>query len=178
MISRKLSNLFRILCTCFLIVQGFTSQAQEHFIDKCEGVWEGSLEMYNAKSQEASSEKPKVTFTVQTIIEDSLWTWRTDYESERFGHITKDYKLVAKDVKKGMYLLDEGDNLILDQRVIGTKMYSVFEVENMVLSASYELIGEHLIFEVLSSPRSKDTTAVISHTLGNMQRVTLSRKKN
>ena len=156
----------------FLLFSIFTG-AQEDFVQQCEGVWTGTMYIY-ANGQKAA-DAPKITFTVMPIVKDSSWVWRTDYDSQKFGKISKDYKLLLRDATTGYYQLDEGDGLYLDQHLVANKMYSVFEVQNIALSASYELRGEELIFEVISSPKSQDSTEVRSHPVRNVQRVVLKK---
>lgn len=158
-----------LISLCLCIAQ--LAIGQHDFVSQCEGVWTGTMNIY------AQGEKvpngPNVTFTVKTVIKDSSWTWRTDYDSKKYGRMSKDYTLKVKDASKGHYLLDEGDGISLDYQVSGSKMYAVFEVEGTVLSSTYELRKDQLIFEVYSSPKSRDTTQVLSHRVQNVQRVTL-----
>ena len=162
------------LVLVFLFFTQF-ADAQHDFVTQCEGVWTGTMDIYSNGT--LVSDGPKVTFTVAPILKDSSWTWRTDYDSQKYGIISKDYILKSKDSKNGHYILDEGDGIILDYQVSGSKMYSVFEVEDIVLAGTYELRNDQLIFEVYSSPKSKDSTEVMSHRVQNVQRVALSRKR-
>lgn len=160
--------------TVLVFVILFSTQlvaAQHDFVTQCEGVWTGTMDIYSNGTLVPNG--PKVNFTVTPILKDSTWTWRTNYDSPKYGVISKDYILKSKDPKKGQYILDEGDGIILDYQLSGTKMYSVFEVEDIVLAATYELRNDQLIFEVYSSPKSQDTTEVLSHRVQNVQRVTL-----
>lgn len=145
--------------------------AQHDFVTQCEGVWTGTMDIYSNGALLPNG--PKVSFTVAPIIKDSTWTWRTDYDSPKYGVISKDYVLKSKDPKNGHYILDEGDGIVLDYQLNGRKMYSVFEVEDIVLTATYELRNDQLIFEVYSSPKSQDSTQVLSHRVQNVQRVRL-----
>lgn len=166
-----MKTVITLLCL-FLTNQIF---GQHDFVNQCEGVWTGTMDIYAQGTLRPDG--PKVTFTVAPIVKDSVWTWRTDYISEKYGVISKDYVLKTKNAEKGHYLLDEGDGIVLDYQLSGNKMYCVFEVQDFVLGATYELRKDQLIFEVYSSPRSKETTEVLSHTVQNVQRVALSRKQ-
>lgn len=158
-----------IVLLCMFLSQ--LTFGQQGFLSQCEGVWSGTMSIYT--QGEKMPNGPVVTFTVKTIIKDSSWTWRTDYDSKKYGRMSKDYTLNVKDASKGHYLLDEGDGILLDYQLSGNKMHAVFEVEDLLLGATYELTKDQLIFEVYSSPKSSDTTQVVSHRVQNVQRVTL-----
>ena len=145
----------------------------QSFPDKCLGIWQGTMKVYqNAQLIDT----PEVTFKVAPVIKDSIWTWRTSYKSEKYGMISKDYKLVTKNRKTGTYLLDEGQDIYLDAQVINESMYSTFEVEKSALHSKYEFKGEQLYFEVITSLKDSDTTYVKSYPVVNVQYVTLTRK--
>ena len=94
----------------------------------------------------------QIIFTVEKADEANTWTWKTQYISEKYP-MTKDYQLKIEDPEKGYYLLDEGDGIVLRDYGFGDKIYSVFEVQGILLTSSYELKGDHLIFEVSSGKK-------------------------
>lgn len=161
-----------IIFVCVFVAQ--LTWAQENFITQLEGTWTGDLEIY--AQGKPTAEQPKVTFTVAPLNKDS-WTWRTDYDSKKFGVMTKDYVLKTKDAGTGHYILDEKNGSFIDYQLSGNKMHCMFEINDFVLAGTYELTRGQLIFEIYSSPKSKDTTEVVSHRVRNVQRVVLSRKQ-
>lgn len=157
----------------FLFVSMTQISLGQSFPDRCVGIWEGTMHVYqNSKLVDS----PKVTFKVAPIIKDSIWRWNTHYSSEKYGEISKDYKLVAKNAATGTYLLDEGQDLHLDAQVLNNKMYSSFEVAQSALHSTYILEDDQLYFEVITALKDGDTTAVKSYPVVNVQYVTLSRK--
>ena len=115
-----------------------------------------------------------IRFTV-TPIDSISWTWRTEYLSEKLP-MTKDYVLRIKDKQRQMYVTDEGDGIELSDYLFGNKLYSIFETEGILLTASYELRDGELIFEVTSGKRANNsTTGVQSHPVSSVQRAVLKR---
>lgn len=118
-----------------------------------------------------------IQFTAAPTETENTWIWKTEYVSEKYP-VVKDYKLVLHDSTKNIYHMDEGDGLILLNYVIGNKMYCLFEIEDQYITASYELSGENLIFEVTVGLLAGETAAdVTNYSIQNVQRVVLSRVK-
>jgi len=62
----------------------------------------------------------------------------------------KDYTLILNDPATNAYSTDEGDGVVLKDYLFDQKLYSVFETQSILLTSSYELMGDQLIFEVTS----------------------------
>lgn len=143
------------------------------FPDRCMGIWEGVMHMYR---QGVLKDSVNVLFTVAPKEKDT-WTWRTEYLSEKMP-MTKDYVLKWKDKDRQIFAVDEGEGLELYDYAIGDKLYSVFETHGVLLTATYELRGDQLIFEVTSGKAaSKAHPEVKNYTVDHLQRVVLKRKK-
>jgi hypothetical protein len=81
-----------------------------------------------------------------------------------------------KDNPTNHYIIDEGDNLVLDCHIIGDKMYSTFETNGNVLTASYEFINDKFIFEVTMARRNpKAHPTVDTYYTSVVQRVVMDR---
>lgn len=158
----------------FFTLLNFGLFAQESFPERCEGLWEGTMYI-SAKGQVRDS--VGILFTVEKIADEEAWVWRTQYLSEKFP-MTKDYILRVHDKENQVYLTDEGDGIVLYDYLFGNKLYSVFETGGFLLTASYELRGEELIFEVTSGKVQEEKVKDISnYTVNNVQRVVLRRKE-
>lgn len=163
-----LNNLF---FTVLFSLASLTAFSQDFFPDRCLGQWQGTMHIYYAGHLRDSV---PIRFTVAPI--DSVsWTWRTEYLSEKLP-MTKDYILRIKDKQRQIYVTDEGDGIELSDYLFGNKLYSVFETEGILLTASYELRGGELIFEVTSGKiADNSTTGVQSHPVSSVQRAVLKR---
>ncbi|MEM8889071.1 MAG: hypothetical protein AAGD28_13890 [Bacteroidota bacterium] len=157
----------------FFFILSLGLYAQESFPERCEGLWEGTMYI-SAKGQIRDS--VGIIFTVEKMDGEDAWVWRTQYLSEKFP-MTKDYILRLHDKENQVYLTDEGDDIVLYDYLFGNKLYSVFETGGFLLTASYELRGEELIFEVTSGKVQEEKVKDISnYTVSNVQRVVLRRK--
>lgn len=156
--------IFLIICSAVRI------QGQMHFAARCEGDWEGTMYMYR---QGALIDSVVVQFKVAPAQESGTWTWKTTYRSST-RPLVKNYLLRVIDVEKGIYLIDEGDGVLLHAYQNGNKLYSVFETEGILLTSSYELLGKTLLFEVTSGRELTDATGQVkSYSINHVQRVLL-----
>ena len=158
----------------FTLTTSFLLSAQTSFPERCEGTWEGMMHIYR---QGQLVDSVQIIFTAAQTEEANTWTWKTQYISEKYP-MTKDYQLKIDDSEKGYYLLDEGDGVVLRDYGFGDKIYSVFEVQGILLTSSYELQGDHLIFEVSSGKKiaPAEGQQVINYSVDNLQRVVLSKQ--
>ena len=95
----------------------------------------------------------------------------TNYLSKTMP-MEKNYKLVLKDTANQTYITDEGDGVELRDYCFNNKLYSVFETHEVMLTSSYELQGNQLIFEVSSGKKIEDKKQdVTNYSILNLQRV-------
>lgn len=162
----------RSLFFCFVLLFSTQLQAQNTFPEQCIGVWEGTMYIYGGGQLRDSV---RVRHTVKPIDKTS-WTWKTDYLSEKLP-MTKDY--ILRQQEPSIYVVDEGQNITIPMRQAGNKIYSVFEVQGILLTSSYELSNGQLIFEVISGKKNSEANAQVGTYLINaVQRVILKRKHN
>lgn len=147
--------------------------AQESFAAKCEGKWKGTMYMYG-KGQIRDS-VPVELFVQKTSLPHT-WVWKTNYLSNK-NPMEKNYKLELKDTASQTYLIDEGDGIELWSYYFNNKLYSVFETHDIMLTSSYELQGNELIFEVTSGKKIEDRKEVTNYSVLSLQRVVFKREK-
>lgn len=144
------------------------------FPDACIGTWKGTMYMYKHGTLKDSV---PVRLTIAKHMELNAWAWKTEYLSAQRPAV-KDYVLRLKDAAKNLYVTDEGGGLELTDYLVGNKLYSVFETGGFLLTSSYELIGERLIFEVTSGKKETAThPEVATYSTDNLQRVVFEREK-
>lgn len=114
--------------------------------------------------------------TIARTSEAGTYIWKTDYISEKYP-ITKDYKLKLLDADKQVYITDEGNGILLKSYAFGDKMYSNFATHGSLLTSSYELRGDKLIFEVNSGKLLDETEGVTNYSVTSLQRVVMRRVK-
>jgi hypothetical protein len=157
-----------------LLGSSVSMSAQTLFPEKCIGVWQGMMHIYN---QGIIRDSVKVKFTVAKTAEANAWTWKMEYLSEKMPMV-KDYVLKLKDKEKGIYSTDEGGGLELMDYQFGNKLYSVFEVNGVLLTASYEWIDKsNLVFEVTSGKKGESPVKDITNfSVANVQRVVMRKQ--
>ncbi|MFM7851941.1 MAG: hypothetical protein ACKO96_08490 [Flammeovirgaceae bacterium] len=162
----------KLLFICYLF-QVSVSSAQVLYGDRCIGTWTGVMYIYKFGTLRDSVH---VKLTVANEAKQ-VWVWRMEYVSTKMPMV-KDYKLKLKDGEKNVYVTDEGDGLELTDYLTGNKLYSIFETHDIMLTSSYELLGDELIFEVTSGKKEADSHPdVINYSITSVQRVRLKREK-
>lgn len=117
----------------------------------------------------------KVVLNITKIKDVPAWNWKTEYLSDKMP-MTKDYILRLKDASKQWYITDEGGGVELNDYLFGNKLYTVFETEGVILTSSYELINDKLVFEVTSGKKIVGTNnGITNYSVENLQRVELRR---
>lgn len=143
------------------------------FPDKAIGTWKGTMYMYKHGTIKDSVQ---VRLTIAKHTDANAWSWKTEYLSAQRPAV-KDYVLRLKDAAKNQYVTDEGGGLELTDYLVGNKLYSVFETGGFLLTSSYELIGEQLIFEVTSGKKETSThPEIVTYSTDNLQRVVFRRE--
>jgi hypothetical protein len=117
----------------------------------------------------------EVRLTVAKTDKPDSWTWKTEYLSVKMPMV-KDYILRLKDASKNTYITDEGNGIELDDYLFANKLYCVFETSNIILTSTYELRGNELIFEVTSGKKGVvGNQEVVNYPVENLQRVVFRR---
>lgn len=148
------------------IVLGFQQGIAQDFKIK-DGEWKGTMSIY--KSNTIIDTIP-VTLTIRTIIQDSVWQWKTTYLSSKMP-VTKDYLLKVKDREKGVYITDEQDGTELLNYLMGNKMYCQFEVSGILLTSSYEWIHDDIKFEITAGKKLASQKEISNYSINTLQTV-------
>lgn len=161
-----------VVATFFLLCFSFNSGAQ--ILKDWHGEWHGMMEMYK-NGQKADT--VEVLLTIKPI-NDSTLTWRTEYKSVK-QPMTKDYTMKIVDVSKGVYATDEGEGVLLETYLIDHTLYNVFEVEGIMLTATYRLMGNEIVFEVTSGKKGKIVAGgVTNYSVNYLQKVHFKRRES
>lgn len=148
--------------------------AQTNFAEKCLGIWKGTMFIY---SHGEVKDKVEVQLTVAKTAKSEEFTWKTEYFSPT-RPMTKDYILRVKDVKKGHYVIDEGGGVLLNNYLFENKLFNVFEVNGVILTATYELKSKkELIFEVTAGKKMDVAAGVTNYSVDSLQSVVFKKVK-
>lgn len=158
-----------IFLVVLLCIGGFT---KSQILKEWQGSWSGTMYIYGKGTLRDSVE---VVLTVTTINDSSL-VWKTEYKSVS-QPMVKDYKMKLINSEKGIYGTDEGGGLVLTTYLVDNSLYSVFEVQEILLTATYRLEGDFIFFEVTSSKKDQvDMERVFNYSVGTIQKVRLKRQ--
>jgi hypothetical protein len=142
---KTFSFLFFALC---LSLTGAISQTNTSpaFPAAWSGEWKGTLELFipSGKVQELPME-----VHILPVEGSANFTWTLIYgEDKEAGK--RAYELQTLDAAKGKYLIDEKNSILIEAYLLGGKFFQCFEVQGNLLYTSAELVGEELIWEILS----------------------------
>jgi len=118
------------------------------------GIYTGTLNIYAAK---ATQEIPMEFHLLPTEINEQ-YIYKLVY-GEGEQRQERDYLLQPKDADLGIYEVDEQNGIILENRVVGNKMYTLFEVQESLLTTFITFEKDHLLFEIVYSDTSKKETS-------------------
>jgi len=166
---------FIILTSFFNLIISTDNFAQIQ-LSVFEGKYEGMMLIYK---QQKNVDSLPVLLTINNILPDSVWQWKTEYLSTKMP-VTKNYQLSVADRSKGMYLTDEGDGVILFNYLFGNKMYCQFETAGLLLTSTYEFINDNeIIFEVTAGKKitRKNTDEIVNYQVNTLQKTNFKRKK-
>lgn len=167
-----------VLFLCLLIglcsIETANAQSNPSFPEQCIGTWKGMMYIYAYGNLRDSVQ---VELSVAKI-EDNSWKWRTDYISEKMP-VTKNYIMRVDPKSAHTFLLDEGDGVVLTNYLTGTKLYSNFETEGILLGSSYEFMEGNLVFEVTSGKKLNEAeeSGVTNYSVDFVQRVILKKMR-
>lgn len=139
---------------------------QSHSIESFKGNWKGTLLIYN---QDKLSDSANVTFTVKEV-NDTCYTWKLSFESVKYN-IEKDYLLTWNEKSNFEYFIDEKDGIVLPAYFIDNTLYSDFTYEDTFLSATYQLIGDQIFYEVRSTKMTKEDKPISLLKTTNTQKI-------
>lgn len=158
--------------SCWMLVMVFISTAAaQSFPDNLTGTWAGVMRMYkDGKVRDSVN----IRFTVKPGTAANTWSWKTDYLSAKMP-MTKDYTLRLLNQATQTYELDEGGGVVLNDYLVGNKLYCVFETHEIMLTSTYELRDGALIFEVTSGKKLGEQSDVVNYSVQHVQRAILHR---
>lgn len=142
-----MKQLFTFFCLLTVITfQSLFAQNTSPIPSDWLGKWSGTLEIYTAKGLTQSV--PMQLHILPTGSADR-WT-QTIYYGEDTIAGKRDYELVVIDAATGHFATDEKNTIVMDCYLLGEKLYNRFEVMGNLLLASTEMVGENLVYEVIS----------------------------
>lgn len=156
--------------------------AQQGFPASFAGHWQGEVSWWRPGAAEPRK------FTMQLLIEPvdtaNYYTWKIVYGDK--GEDTRPYELKPVNTDTGHWVVDEKNGILLDQYVIGGKLFCVFKVGGSTIVNSYGLEGDTLQVEFVSYPAkavrtsgagTEESPTVESYAVRSYQKGILTRVK-
>ena len=141
-----MKQLFTFLCLFIVAYQPLFAQNASPIPTTWLGKWSGTLEIYTEKGLTQSV--PMQLHILPTDRADRFT--QTIYYGEDTITGKRDYELVVIDAATGHFATDEKNTIAMDCYLLGEKLYNRFEVMGNLLLASTEMVGENLVYEVIS----------------------------
>lgn len=118
------------------------------------GIWNGKLAIYTPEGK-----KQEIPMELHILPTDTAgrYSWKIIYDKS-----PRNYTLIAKDMTRGLYVIDENNGIILENQLFANTFFSCFEVMNNLLACSYSLEGKKLVFEIFSMNKK------VAQTTGNL----------
>lgn len=116
------------------------------------GQWSGNLDIYTPAGLVQSV---PMSLTILPL-ENGNYTWTIQYGPDSTG--LRPYVLEPVNPAKGYYQVNENNGIILNELLLGNKLYSMFSVQGSLLLSTVEKIGDELFYEIISTPDKPAST--------------------
>ncbi|MEM6379312.1 MAG: hypothetical protein AAF705_13975 [Bacteroidota bacterium] len=138
------SVIFLFIIYCFF--GSLSAQDSLAFPQSWQGIWKGDLAIYTSAGL-----AQEVPMQLHILPTDSVhrYTWSIIYGTDTIAG-KRDYDLLIVDAEKGLYRVDEKNSIQLESYFIKDKLFSRFEVMDNLLLTTEQLVGDTLIFEIIS----------------------------
>lgn len=136
-----------------LIIISFSMVAQEKkikFPHAFTGIYKGDLNIINAKG--------KQTIPMEFHLKKTNSKNKFDYILVYDGN-ARNYTLIIKDLKKGIFEIDENNGIVLPTRFHEGTLFSFFEVQKNLLSTRIEFRDDKIYFEILFTNTTNKVTS-------------------
>lgn len=168
-----------VIFSVFFVCSAVSQEKSAQFPDDFFGKYAGTL----AISSENSNQNIPMEFHLMPTDSVGTYTYTLIY-GEGTTKQVRDYTLRVENEEKGTYVVDENNGIILDDKVIGNRMYALFEVNGTILTTFITFESEHMVFEIVASPKERKRlsyttderkTEVISYPITTVQRAVLKK---
>jgi len=96
-----------------------------------------------------------VEFNMVTLEEDSVWSYKMTFYSERFGTIVKDYKIAATSKNNHQnYLLDENNGIVMEITLMDGTFYGMYEVMDMIFITTMRYTEGNIYYDLFAAPKA------------------------
>ncbi len=162
----------------FFLLISKVAWGQTQFPQDWFGKWQGELSLYPSGM--------KIPMSIEISQADSAhkFLFKTVYNAGEKADV-RDYTLIEKDKKRGIYVVDEHNSILIAEAFHQNMLVSNFSVQGTQLTILYRFESEQIVFEVFAGSanpfittggQSDEIPEVKSYLMGNYQKAVL--KKN
>ncbi|MEM8709314.1 MAG: hypothetical protein AAGG01_00065 [Planctomycetota bacterium] len=136
------------------------------------GTWHGTLHL------EGNLNMDPIPFELEIgpAEEGGERRWRLGYDDAP----ARDYRLITRDAAAGLYAIDEQNGIVLEARLVGDTLVSVFAVGQQILVTSQRFLEDRIEHEILTFSRASASTGrdVDTHAVMGRQHAALRELSN
>lgn len=170
----------KYLSILLLLCLSFSSEAQNDSIQFPQdyfGIYKGNLNIINSRGTQTIG----MEFHLQPTDSVGKYKYTIVYIMEGNRQERK-YNLITKNAAKGDYIVDENNGILLDAKQIGNTLYSMFEVQNNLITTTERFYKNAMDFEITftdtkqkteSTAEGEDSINVTSYPIGGIQKAHL-----
>ncbi|WP_452597757.1 hypothetical protein [Pontimicrobium sp. MEBiC01747] len=170
----------KYLSILLLLCLSFSSEAQNDSIQFPQdyfGIYKGNLNIINSRGTQTIG----MEFHLQPTDSVGKYKYTIVYIMEGNRQERK-YNLITKNAAKGDYIVDENNGILLDAKQIGNTLYSMFEVQNNLITTTERFYKNAMDFEITftdtkqkteSTAEGEDPINVTSYPIGGIQKAHL-----
>jgi hypothetical protein len=146
-------GLFVIIALLFISLVS-PLHGQSVFPEDYLGQWEGQLLIYSGNRL---VKEVTMRLLIDETASEDIFIYNMVYQGKGEEPDARNYLLIVKDLKNGVFEIDEQNSIVLPMQLFGTKLVSSFTVEGSVVHFMYELGNNTIGVEVLSGPYEEAT---------------------
>lgn len=163
----------------FSVLVSQVALTQDNFPDDFLGIYKGTLKI---DSQRGKQDFPMEFHLLKTDTTDRYQYIIVYGEGEQKQ--TRNYHMIVKDKEKGEYVVDENNGIILTNKRFGNTLYSLFEVNDNLLTTFITFEKDQVIWEITFAPKKEkeisyataDSTMVIAYPIKTRQKAFLKKQ--
>lgn len=124
----------------------------QHPLDSWLGDYEGKMILGYSNGKVDSVD---IEFSFKELVNDTIWSHKMIYKSEKWGEITKDYYI--RSIRKSdtiNFILDERNGIELQATLMNNCFYEFYNVMGSYYATTLRKEGEKLIFDLFSAPEN------------------------
>lgn len=138
------------LLIIIVFLYSLSSYSQNVFPTSWQGNYKGDLQIYGVDSV-AMKLTMKLSISKKT---DSIYQWKMTYIFKGKEDV-RDYEVIIKDAKKGHYIIDEKNTILIDAFYKTGIFTSFFSVQDSYIVSTYSRKENDIVFEIVSANGKK-----------------------